>query len=262
MIDASNWDAHGAVRLPDSSPITFTAKFPWRVGTNWSAFRLAPLNISLDFPAVVLAKAPQLFHPAIFQDGILNGSISVSETLQQPRIEGDVHLVNGKISGTSWTFSNVTQASGHIAFTGDRASLDFLNLGTTDADLSLRGEIDFKNIDDVTIRMGGATLMFDLTSQSLECIQRIEITPAALRLAPAVAELKFRGGIFRSDWTLTLQEPSATEPFLAPDPDDSSRQFLLCLGKRPQEQTLVLGAPARAETDRDATRKKRQERPQ
>jgi hypothetical protein len=262
VIDSSNWDAQGTVRLPDSSPISFTAKFPWRVGTDWTAFRLAPLNLTFDFPAVVLAKTPQLFRPAIFLDGILNGSISVSKTLQQPRIEGDVHLVNGKISGNGWTFSNVTQANGHIAFKGDRASVDFLNLATTDADLSLRGEIDFKDIDDVTIRMGGATLMFDLTSQPLDCIQRIEITPATLRLTPAVAELKFRGGVFRSDWTLTLQEPTATEPFLAPDPHDGTRQFLLCLGKRPQEQTLVLGAPARAETDREAARKKRQEKPQ
>jgi hypothetical protein len=262
VIDSSNWDAHGTVRLPASSPIAFAAKFPLRVGTDWTAFRLAPINFALDFPAVVLAKTPQLFHPGIFQDGILSGSISVSETLQQPRIEGDVQLVNGKISGNSWTFSNVTQASGHVAFTGQRASVEFLNLATTDSDLSLHGEIDFQDIDDVTIRMGGATLMFDLTSQQLDCINKIEIAPAALRLAPAVAELKFRGGIFRSDWTLTLQEPTATEPFIAPDPDDGSRQFLLCLAKRPQEQTLVLGASARAETDREAPRKKRQEKPQ
>ena len=63
VIDSSNWDARGTVRLPDSSPIAFAAKFPLRVGTDWTAFRLAPLNFTFDFPAVILAKTPQFFTP-------------------------------------------------------------------------------------------------------------------------------------------------------------------------------------------------------
>jgi hypothetical protein len=260
VIDSSNWDAHGTVRLPDSSPIAFAAKFPLRVEADWTAFQLAPLNFTLDFPAVGLAKTPQLFHPGIFHDGILSGSISVSETLQHPRIVGDVQLVNGKLSGQRWTFSNLTQASSHIAFAGDRASVDFLNLATTDAELSLHGEIDFQHTNDVTITMSGATLMFDLTSQQLDCINKIEIAPAELALAPAVAELKFRGPLFRSGWTLTLQEPGATEPFLAPDPDQGGRQFLLCPKTRSEQQTLLLGVPARAEGEHEGSRAKRQEK--
>src|SRR4029077_16910817 len=102
-IISGKWDARGAIQVSDSSPISFTANFSLPVGTDWNAFQLSPLNVTIDFPSVFLAKAPQLFHPAIFQDGILSGSISLSETLQHPRIGGDVQLINGKLSGDGWT---------------------------------------------------------------------------------------------------------------------------------------------------------------
>src|SRR5207248_5351060 len=123
-INSSNWDAHGVVRVLDSNPISFTANFPLRVGTDWNAFQLSPLSVTVDFPSIFLAKAPQLFHPAIFQDGILSGSVSLSETLQHPRITGDVQLVNGKLSGDGWTSFNLVEASGRIAFAGNRASVE------------------------------------------------------------------------------------------------------------------------------------------
>src|SRR5262249_1811467 len=98
-INSSDWDARGVIRVPDSRPIRFTANFPLRIGTDWNAFQLCPVNITVDFPWILLGKAPQLFHPGIFQDGILSGSISLSETLQCPRIIGDIQLVNGRLSG-------------------------------------------------------------------------------------------------------------------------------------------------------------------
>jgi hypothetical protein len=57
-----------------------------------------------------------------------------------------------------------------------------------------------------------------------------------------------------------LQEPTGTEPFFAPDPDDGSRQFVLCFGQRPEQQTLLLGASPRAEAEREGSREKRQEK--
>src|SRR6184192_3453846 len=38
-INSSNWDAHGVVRVLDSNPISFTANFPLRIGTDWNAFQ-------------------------------------------------------------------------------------------------------------------------------------------------------------------------------------------------------------------------------
>jgi len=260
-INSGKWDARGAIRVPDSSPISFTANFSLPIGTDWNAFQLSPLNVTFDFPSVFLAKAPQLFHPGIFQDGIVSGSISLSETLQHPRIDGDVQLINGKLSGDGWTSFDFTEAGSRIAFAGNRASVEFLNVATKDADLSLRGEIDFEDINDVTIRISGATPIFDLTSQQVDCVNKIKIVPAVLTLAPAVAEFELRGGLFKSGWMASLHEATDFESLAISDPDGGARKFPLCLGTSPEEKTLLLGAPPRSETGADTSRPKKQEKP-
>ena len=259
-INSSNWDAHGVVRVLDSNPISFTANFPLRIGTDWNAFQLSPLNVTVDFPSIFLAKAPQLFHPAIFQDGILSGSVSLSETLQHPRITGDVQLVNGKLSGDGWTSFNLVEASSRIAFAGNRASVEFFNVATKDVDLLLRGEILFDDPNDVTVRMSAATPIFDLTSSQIDCVNKIQIAPAVLPLAPAVAEFEFHGGVFQSGWTVALQEDAGSQSLAISDPDGAARKLLLCLGTSPEEKTLMLGALPRAETTVEATRSKGQKK--
>jgi hypothetical protein len=258
-INSSNWDVRGAIRVPDSSPISFAANFPLRIGTDWNGFQLAPISISLDFPSVFLAKAPQLFHPAIFQDGILSGSISVSETLQRPRINGDVQLVNGKLSGDVWTPFNFVEASGRIVFKENRASLEFLNVASKDVDLSLRGEIDFEDTNDVTVRISGATPIFDLTSQQINCVNKITVAPAVLTLAPAVTEFEFCGGLMQRKWTVSLHEAAGLQSPVSPDPEVPGRTIPLCLGSSPEEQTLLLGALPRRETGREMTPSKKEE---
>src|SRR5262249_49747188 len=111
-IDSSQWDTHGLIHLPKSSPISFTANFALPFGITWDAFQISPVNISLDFPAIFLASAPPLFHSKILEDGILSGNISLSETLQHPRIVGDVQLVNGKLFNSADSFVNAKEASG------------------------------------------------------------------------------------------------------------------------------------------------------
>src|SRR5207248_2666727 len=133
-IDSGKWDVRGVIHMPNSSPMSFTANFLLPVGTDWNAFRISPLNITLNFPSVFLAKAPQLFHPEIFNDGILSGNISLSETLQHPHIDGDIQLTNGKMSGDAGGSINLTEASGRIVFGGNRASIEFLNLATNITD--------------------------------------------------------------------------------------------------------------------------------
>jgi hypothetical protein len=246
--------------VPDSSPISFTANFPLRIGTDWNAFQLSPVNITVDFPWVLLGKGPQLFHPGIFQDGILSGNISLSETLQCPRIIGDMQLVNGKLSGDGWPSFNVTEASSRISFTGNHAAVEFLNVATKDADLLLRGEIDFESIDDVRIRMSGATPLFDLTAHQIDCVSKINITSATLTLAPAVAEFEFRGGVFQPDWTVTLQETRGLESLAMLDPDGGGRKFSLCLDTPSEEKTLLLGALPRATAGGETRAKPRDKR--
>jgi hypothetical protein len=259
-INSGNWDACGTIHTPDSSPVSFTANFSLPIGTDWNAFQLAPLNITVDFPSVFLAKMPQLFHPELFRDGILSGSISLSETLQRPRIVGDVQLVNGKLSGDRWSSFNFIEASSRIVFGGNRASVEFFNAATRDVDLSFRGDIDFDDINDVTVRISGATPIFDLTSHQIDCVNNIQVAPAALTLAPAVAQLEFRGGLFQSGWTVSLHEATGLQPLAMSEPDDDAREIPLCVGTGPEEKTLVLGALPRPEAGGEAAGPKRQEK--
>jgi hypothetical protein len=243
------------IRVPNSSPISFTADFPLRIGTDWDAFRVSPLTITLDFPSIFLANAPQLFPSEIFQDGILSGNISLSETLDRPRIIGDVQLVNGKLKNAS---VNLIEASGRIVFGGNHAALEFFNVATEDVDLSLGGEIDFRDTNDVTFRIIGATPIFDLTSHPIDCMNKIEIASAALTLAPAVAELEFCGGLFQSDWTIELKERASSQSFGTSTLNGDTRKFPLCFsGTDAKGKPLLLGAPPRSEARREPIRPKK-----
>ena len=258
-IDSSQWDVHGAIHLPKSSPLSFTASFPLPIGITWSAFQMSPLDVSLDFPALFLAAAPQFFHSRLLEDGILSGKISLSETLERPRIVGEVQLVNGKLASSD-SFLNVIGASTLAIFDGNHASLEFLNLTTKDVDLALRGEIDFENPKNVVVQIAGATPIFDLMSRPVDCVNKIEVSPALLPLAPAVAEFEFRGPLFQSGWSVSLKEEIGSQFSIVSTSDSAERVFPLCFGTGPEEKTLLLGALPRAEGATKESSKKGEKR--
>ena len=245
-IDASQWDARGVIHLPKSSPLSFSTNFSLPIGITWSAFQLSPLKVSLEFPALFLAGAPQFLRSNILEDGILSGKISLSETLAHPWIVGEVQLVNGKLASSD-SVSNVIGASTLAIFDGNHASLEFLNLATKDADLALRGEIDFENTKRVVVRIVGATPIFDLMSRPVECVNKIEIAPAALPLAPAATELEFRGPFLQSGWSVSLKEEIDSQFPILSTPDSAERVFPLCFETGPEEKTLLLGTVPRAQ---------------
>src|SRR5260370_12266392 len=190
---------------------------------------MSPLKVSLDFPALFLAAAPQFFPSNILEDGILSGKISLSETLERPRIVGEVQLVNGKLASSD-SFLNVIGASTLAIFDGNRASLEFLNLATKEVDLALSGEIDFENTKHVVFRIATATPIFDLMSRPVDCVSKIEIAPAALPLAPAATELELRSPLLPSVWSVNLKEESARQFSIVSTSDSTERTFPLSLG--------------------------------
>jgi hypothetical protein len=215
---------------------------------------MSPLNITLNFPSIFLAKAPQLFHPQIFSDGIVSGNISLSETLQHPHIDGDIQLMNGKLSADRGGPINLSEASGRIVFGGNRASIEFLNVATRDTDLSLRGEIDFPDTNNVTVRIDGAMPIFDLTSHPIDCMSKIEFASVPFTLAPAVAELQFCGALFQPNWTISVKERTIAQSSDAPDSNGVTREFPLCFsGSSPEKATLLLGSLPRTEAQAAAT---------
>ena len=91
--------------------------------------------------------------------------------------------MNGKLSGDGGGLINLTEASGRIVFGGNRASIEFLNVATKNTDLSLRGEIDFQDTNNVTIKINGAMPIFDLTARQINCMNKIEFAPAPFQIA-------------------------------------------------------------------------------
>jgi len=258
-IDSSQWDTRGVIHLPKSSPLSFTASFPLPIGITWSAFQVSPLKISLDFPALFLAAAPQFFDSNILEEGILSGKISLSETLEQPRIVGEVQLVNGKLA-SSESFLNVIGGSSLAIFDGNHASLEFLNLETKDVDLALRGEIDFENTKEVVVRIAGSTPIFDLMSRRVDCVNKIEIAPVPPPFAPGATELELRGPLLGSGWSVSLKEEIGSQFSIVSTPDSAERIFPLCFGTGPEEKTLLLGAVPRAEVAPNVDQKQEKRR--
>lgn len=257
-IDSSKWDVHGIISLPGSSPLNFTASFPLQIGTNWNVFLVSPLNVTLDFPSIFLANAPQFFYPEIFGDGILSGRLSLSQTLQHPHVVGDVQLLKGKLQTS---FLNLREASSHITFSGDHALINFFNAATNDVDLSLYGEIGFYDVNDLAVKLIAATPILDLTLGPVSCVGKVEIEPAMITLAPEVAELDIRGGLFQSNWNIGLKERISGQFIASLALNETARKFPICsLGVTGGEKTLSLGASPRPEARRQALRPKQRTR--
>lgn len=229
-IESGVWDVRGLVTLPGSSPLDFTANFPLRIGSDWNTFVNSSLSVALNFPSIFLANAPQFFHPPVFEDGILSGKLSLSGTLQHPRIAGDAQLLNGKLQHAPL---NLTEAKGRIIFNGERASIEFLNMATRDVDLSFRGDVDLQAANDLTIKILGLVPIFDLTAHALDCAGKIEIAPIGITLLPAIEELEFRGDLFKNAWTVNLKEGG------------SVKTVRLCFGSDVAENALMLGVHPR-----------------
>jgi hypothetical protein len=237
-IDSTKWDARAIIGLPGSSTLNFEANFLLPIGTSWNAFLASPINATFEFPSIFLANAPQFFHPEIFRDGILSGSLSLSQTLQHPWITGDVQLVNGKLQNYPL---NIGEANGRITFSGESASIDFLNAATADVALSAHGEVSLHDIDRLVIKISFVTPVFDLTLRPINCVRKIEIAPVPATLVPAIPELEVRGGLFQPNWTLTFRERTSAPA------GEIARAFPLCLDPIVYENTFSLGAPPRPE---------------
>jgi hypothetical protein len=178
----------------------------------------------------------------MFRDGILSGKLFLSETLKHPRLVGDVQLVNGKLQGVPM---NLTETSGRVTFNGERATIDFFNAATKDADLSFRGEIDFHDVNDLPIRMFGMVPIFDLTHRDIDCVSQIGFAPVGMTLAPAIDEIEFRGGLFQADWTVSLKERGIGQSNGALNLGETTRKLRLCFDTRSDEKSLTLGAHPR-----------------
>jgi hypothetical protein len=84
-------------------------------------------------------------------------------------------------------------------------------------------------------------------SRPVDCVNKIEIAPAAMPLAPATTELQFRGPFLQSGWSVSLKEELGSQFSVVSEPNTAERTFALCFGSGPEQKVLSLGAVPRAE---------------
>jgi len=97
-------------------------------------------------------------------------------------------------------------------------------------------------------------------SGPIDCVNKIEITPTALPLAPAATEVEFRGPLFESGWSVTLKEQIDGQFSIVPTTDRVERTFPICFGAGPEEKMLLLGAAPRTEVEPKESPKKGEKR--
>jgi hypothetical protein len=249
-ISSGSWDTKAVVTLPGSSPVDLAAKFSLKIGQDWKTFLASPLEATIHFPALVFSGAPQFLYPAIFNEGILSGTISLNQNLEHPNITGEVQLLNGVLQNAPL---DLIRASGRLTFSGDHGTLEFLNAATKDVDLSLKGEVDFRNSQDIVMRISSATPIFDTSTNVQDCVRRIEIVPVDVTLASTIEQIELRGDVFGNTWKFALDE-RGTAP-VTPIVNQTAREFRFCTGAAAQGEVFDVGVRPRPQAPPPRTRK-------
>jgi hypothetical protein len=203
----------------------------------------------------VLASAPQFFHPPVFNEGILSGKISWSQTLQHPHVTGEVQLLNTKLQNTAL---DLAQASVRLTFDGEHGKIEFLNAATRDVDVSLRGDIDLRDLDETKIEIFPSVPVFALTTPPNSCVSRINLQPVGITLAPMVNQIEIRGGIFEGGWSMTPRQSSITAE--GRSIESAATNIPLCFGEKPAQQSFTFGLHPRPTPEPERPRKRAKRR--
>ncbi len=203
-----------------SEPIKAEGAIPFqlqKIDAGYAPNTDGTLSATLDFPAVFLTNVPAYFSSRIFTRGILSGKISVSDSMKQPLVTGSVNLIDGKLLGGS-------AVSGGATFQGRHATIDFARLGQGSADISGKGEIDFKDPAQINLALAPDTPLDVTALGTVDCVSGVQFDAAAPNAVVAVAvnQIDLRGALFAPGWTIQLtQRPNS-------DADAVTKRFPLC----------------------------------
>ncbi|HMG06184.1 MAG TPA: hypothetical protein VK581_12035, partial [Chthoniobacterales bacterium] len=167
---------------------------------------------------------------------ILSGQLAISDSLGQPRVTGDLQLIEGK-------FAIGTSLSTRLKFGGQSAAIEFAQLRQGRAQLSGRGEIDFRNLAEIAVKIfPNAPLLDSPPLEPEDCVNGLEFSPVPARAVPfrLVREVDFRGTLFGPAWTISLSQEGPDDSPVTPV--NSSRTFSFCADDRLPGKTLTLRA--------------------
>jgi hypothetical protein len=201
-----------------------------------------PLSATLNFPALLLARLPLYFSRRIFADGILSGQLTLSDSLHHPQVHGTAQLINGRLLGHGSLSTSIT-------FAGRTATIGFAQVAHANVRHAARGEIDFRNLTAIRMKILPSAPVSALTIPGPDdCIDGIEVLPNGAhplfdegRTGQRINEIDFRGGLFGSDWTISLSDKRVDDSLETLLQGDASQTFPICSALQPAGRMLTLG---------------------
>jgi len=223
-----------------SDPVALEASVPYKFEKQEAGFALkgnGPSSATLNFPAILLSKLPRYLSRGVFFDGILSGRLAFSNSLLDPLLLGNLHLINGRFAGGM-------SLSTAITLRGKTAAIDFAQFTKNNVRYGARGGIDFRELTNIATKIFPNGPMAVLTPlEPGDCIDGIELFPggpAGLR-RERIDEIDIHGNLLAPDWTISLGEKQADDPLETLLRGGSSNTFPICRDLQPSGKRLILG---------------------
>jgi hypothetical protein len=176
-------------------------------------------------------------------------------------VHGTAQLINGRLLGHGSLSTSIT-------FAGRTAAIDFAQVAHENVRHAARGEIDFRNLADVRMKILPSAPVWALTLPGPDdCIDGIEVLPNGAhplfdegRAGQRINEIDFRGGLFASDWTISLSDKRVDDSLETFRQGDASQTFPICSAFQPTGRMLTLGLVDRPFIDGPPAPKPRRQR--
>jgi hypothetical protein len=209
--------------LRSSEPVKLEGSVPLQLKKADTGYTLAmegPLSGTLDFPAIFLANLPRYSFSDVFTRGILSGHLSLSDSLKQPSVTGNLQLVDGKLLRGPGISAAAT-------FKGRNAAIDFVRINELGAGVSARGEINFEDPSQIDVTLIPNVPLETTALSDGDCISALEfVAPSPdVPVRLGIQRVNLRGKLLGPAWTVVLTPQSSLPP--------GSSTFSLCRGGKP-----------------------------
>src|SRR5262249_46985667 len=123
-----------------------------------------------------------------------------------------------------------------------------------DFEVSLRGDIDLRDLPEMKIDIFPSVPVFELTNPPNICMSRINLQPVGITLAPMIDQIEFHGGIFEGGWKMTLRRAAIADQSQAIPYQSTNNQ--LCFVDKPAQQAFIFGLHAKPQPTPPRVRKR------
>jgi hypothetical protein len=220
--------------LRGSQPVKIEGAVPLQLAKRPVEYLLAtegPLSLTVNFPALFLAKLPGYISRGFFTRGILSGNMVVSDSVEHPLVTGSANLVDGQLLGGP-------AISGGIVFTGANATINYFHWKEREADIFARGQLELGNLGNIHIKLWpNVSLTPTEALREDDCVGAVAFyaSPAVTRLIGAINQIELEGKLSGAGWIISLsqEQPNRADN----DPAVLPQTFPLCRDGK----TLSLG---------------------